>query len=49
MTHLKELIITVSVGVLLGYSYGGYRYYGTIDPRKHTYEQLINHTTKKRN
>ena len=33
-------------GIAIGYLYGGYKYYGTINPYKQTKSQLIKHRRK---
>jgi len=39
----RQLIVSICGGVLTGWLYSGYRYYGTIKPSKQTYERLVEH------
>lgn len=41
-----KLLITAFSGVTVGWVYSGYKFYGTIDPRKQTYDNLLKNKEK---
>lgn len=47
--HLSKIILSIFYGLTTGYVYTGYKYYGTINPYKQTYERLIQHSEDKYN